>query len=254
MNGQEISNGVLMAVVLAASPWVGRLVIDLTDWIEHSDQAVWGPSPCKHCGADPVLWDRFPIVPFLQQRGRARCCGAPLGPALIGTELTALVLTIWAALITGGAEFLISALLGWVLLALAVIDYRTLRLPDPGTLGLVLTGLAVSAAGLSGPMLSHAAGAVLGFLAFALIGWVWHRWRGIEALGLGDAKLLGAAGAWLGVMALPSVVLIGCAAGLALALGKCARRGKVEGPVAIPFGPALALGFWITWLHGPIAL
>jgi leader peptidase (prepilin peptidase) / N-methyltransferase len=73
--------------------------------------------------------------------------------------------------------------------------------------------------------------------------WYFRRY-GQEGLGLGDAKLFAAAGAWLGWQALPMALLIAAVSGLvvALALGKTARA------TPLPFGPALALGFWVTWL------
>jgi leader peptidase (prepilin peptidase)/N-methyltransferase len=80
----------------------------------------------------------------------------------------------------------------------------------------------------------------------------YRRLRGVEGLGLGDAKLLAAAGAWLGPAGLPSTMLIACAAALAHA-ALLARGGSGVGwRTPIPLGPALALGFWITWLHGPV--
>ena len=67
-------------------------------------------------------------------------------------------------------------------------------------------------------------------------------------------KLYAAAGAWVGWEGLPSVMLVGAAAGLA---GTCllsrANRG-LGGRAPVAFGPYLALGFWITWLYGPLSL
>ena len=54
----------------------------------------------------------------------------------------------------------------------------------------------------------HLIGGVLGFAAFFLIAWLYRQLREREGLGLGDAKLLAGAGAWLGWAALPSVVLL----------------------------------------------
>ena len=82
--------------------------------------------------------------------------------------------------------------------------------------------------------------------------WAYRRLRGIEGLGGGDAKLLAAAGAWVGAAALPSVLLgAACAAliavaGLAIAGTRLSRRS------ALPFGPFLALATWAVWLLGPL--
>jgi leader peptidase (prepilin peptidase)/N-methyltransferase len=89
-------------------------------------------------------------------------------------------------------------------------------------------------------------------VGFALIAWLYRRLRGREGLGLGDAKLLGAGGAWLGWQALPSVVALGAAIALALALAGAAAGGKLSATTRIAFGPYLALAIWVVWLYGPL--
>jgi leader peptidase (prepilin peptidase)/N-methyltransferase len=135
-----------------------------------------------------------------------------------------------------GLILLETGLLTAVLAAIAWIDARSLRIPDALSLPLIGLGLAVQPA-LWDPVI----GAVLGYGVLWLIGGLWFRRTGTEALGLGDAKLFAAAGAWLGWQALPQVLLIAALSGLAFAL---ARRQR--GPLA--FGPWLALGFWLVWM------
>ncbi len=65
--------------------------------------------------------------------------------------------------------------------------------------------------------------------------------RGRVGLGLGDAKLLAAGGAWLGVALLPDVLLVSALAGLCWAVGR--RRSRIA------FGPFLAGGIWVVWLY-----
>ena len=74
--------------------------------------------------------------------------------------------------------------------------------------------------------------------------------RGRDGLGQGDAKLLAASGAWLGVAALPNVVLFAAVAGLAMA-AVLSLGGKVlTARTMLPFGPCLALATWLIWLQG----
>jgi leader peptidase (prepilin peptidase)/N-methyltransferase len=70
-------------------------------------------------------------------------------------------------------------------------------------------------------------------------------------MGLGDAKLLAAAGAWLGWQALPGLVVIAALAALAVALAQAARGAKLAATTRIAFGSYLALAFWLVWLYGP---
>jgi leader peptidase (prepilin peptidase)/N-methyltransferase len=138
----------------------------------------------------------------------------------------------------------LTAILGAVLLRLSWIDRREFRLPDRYTLPLIVAGLLLAAAGIGAGILSAAAAALLGFGLFWIIGH-WHfEKRGAEGLGLGDAKLFAAAGAWVGLAGLPYVLLIASAGGLMMA----ALRGRSSRPAGIAFGPWLALGFWVVWI------
>jgi len=133
-----------------------------------------------------------------------------------------------------------TVVLALLLLTIAVIDLRTLRIPDVLSLPLMAGGLGVAWALPVLPVWHHVVGAVAGFGLLALIGEVYFRRRGVEGLGLGDAKLFGAAGAWLGWQALPAVLLVASVAGLAFAVLRRERR--------VAFGPWLALGFWCVWV------
>nr|WP_282957627.1 A24 family peptidase [Silicimonas algicola] len=85
-------------------------------------------------------------------------------------------------------------------------------------------------------------GAATGFALFAILGAAYHRRFGVEGLGGGDAKLLAAAGAWLGWQPLPFVVLIASAGTLAVVLLSRSKRRDIA------FGPGLALAFALVWL------
>jgi leader peptidase (prepilin peptidase)/N-methyltransferase len=73
-------------------------------------------------------------------------------------------------------------------------------------------------------------------------------------MGLGDAKLLAASGAWVSWSALPSVILLGALTGLAFALAGSMRGGTLSLTNRVPFGTFLCLGTWIVWLYGPLAI
>lgn len=211
---------------------------------------VRGRSRCPVCGRTLGPAELVPLASCLALRGRCLGCGARIGVYYPAMELAALGLAIWAVAVAPGWIGWVGAALGWALLALATIDLREMVLPDVLTLPLIAAGLLVAAAAFGHP-LDHVIGAGIGGAGFAALGWGWERVTGREALGLGDAKLFAAAGAWLGWQALPSVLLTAAMAGLAMALIRTVlNRGGLRAP--LPFGPALAAGFWLTWAHGPI--
>lgn len=172
-------------------------------------------------------------------------------PITVSVAVSA-VLAGWAANVMGWTPvFVITLVLAWSLLTLAAIDILAFRLPDALTLPLAAAGLFVALI-LPNEIWAHVAGAIIGYGAFAAIGWGFARLRGREGLGLGDAKLAAAAGAWLGWAPLPSVVLIACAAGFLWVGAMATVRGRSALRERIPFGVALSIAIWVVWLYGPL--
>jgi len=206
-------------------------------------------SRCPHCGVTLTARDLVPLFSWALAGGRCRRCGDGLGWFYPGVELAAAAIALWSALTLTGWAMVVACLLGWTLLTIALIDVRRLIVPDTLSLPLVAVGLGVAFAGDAGPA-DALLSACIGYATFAFVGWAYERVRGMPGLGLGDAKLLGAAGAWVGWQGLPSVVLIGALAGLAgvLVAGGADRNRR------IPFAPSLCFGFWIVWLYGPMAV
>ncbi len=139
--------------------------------------------------------------------------------------------------------FVSTVCLGAVLFRLSQIDWRTGRLPDRLTLPTLAGGLALNTLLQSGWPSSHIWGAIVGYLVFWLIGTVFYAARGVDGLGLGDAKLLAASGAWLGIQKLPFVVLIAAVGALVVALAVRAEHSR-----RIAFGPYLAAASFFLWL------
>jgi len=155
-------------------------------------------------------------------------------------------------LVTGPLRYIGVGLAGWLSIA-AYIDARRFLLLDVLTLPLVLAGLVLSVFGLGPGLLDASLGAALGYGVFWAVSEFYLRVRGIDGLGLGDAKLLAAAGAWCGALQLPFVVLIGSLSAL-LAIAVSVLRGRsITAQTKLPFGPFLSLGYFVVWVmkaHG----
>jgi leader peptidase (prepilin peptidase)/N-methyltransferase len=229
---------VILPLGLIIGSWLGVII----NRYGTGRDPLWTRSACAQCGTPLGVPDLIPLLSFAALRGRCRHCGAAIGWFHPVIELAALTIAAAALAADGGApQTWADAGLGWALLAAAWIDAEHLVLPDLITLPLILAGLAVTwwlaPAGLS----SHAAAAALGYLSFTLLNAVYHAWRGHDGLGQGDAKLLAAAGAWLGAGLLANEVLLAGLLGLA-AVGLLRLTGKTTARTAkLPFGPALAL-------------
>lgn len=174
---------------------------------------------------------------------------APLRIRMAPVIAASVLLALWAALVTPNVPLLGPTLvLAWTLLVLGSIDLLAFRLPDLLTLPLTAVGLLIAVRLPDDDPLAHFAGAAVGFAALYGIAVAYRGIRGREGLGLGDAKLAAAAGAWLGWRPLPAVLLIACAAAfIAIGIG-FARRGRSALTEEIAFGAPLCLAFWIVWI------
>jgi len=237
---------------LIAAPFVGSFLGTLVLRLPEGLPVVAGRSACPACGTRLGPRDLVPLLSWAILRGRCRHCGTAVPSFYPAIELAALGVALWAWMVAGGVALLASCLLGWGLLALALIDRRHFLLPDALTLPLLAAGLGVTAL-LDPPSLpAHAIGAAAGYLAFAGIAALYRRVRGRDGLGLGDAKLLAAGGAWLGWSALPGVVLVAALLGiLEVLVARLAGGAPLAAARPIAFGTWLAAAIWLVWLYGP---
>lgn len=135
---------------------------------------------------------------------------------------------------------------------LSAVDLRTYRLPDALTIPLAACGMAVSLSHGFIPALWSAASAAIGLCMFAGLGAVYRRVRGRDGLGLGDAKLLSASGAWLGAEAFPTLLLWATGTAIVCVLIAYCREAPLSGATKLPFGPFLGVATWLVWLYGPL--
>lgn len=209
-----------------------------------------GRSACDGCGTPLRPLQLVPVLGFTVLRGRCRACGAAIDPWHPGMEIAGTGVGMAALAAHPGWEGLGGAVLGWMLLALAMLDVRHLWLPDRLTLPLLGLGLAAGLAGAEPPVADRLIGAAAAYLLLAGIGEAYLRLRGRIGMGGGDPKLFAAIGAWLGWHALPLVLLAASLGGLAAALALRIAGRPVDARSQLPFGALLALAGWSIWLAG----
>lgn len=246
------SHGWLWAIL--AAPFIGSFLGVLALRLPAGEPVALARSACPHCGHRLAAAEMVPLVGWIALRGRCRHCATPLGLFYPGVELAALAVALWAAWSLPGPLVWAGCGLGWALLGASLVDWRDGWLPDILVLPLIPAGIAVQALIRPESWPDHAIGAVAGFAGFAALAYIYRVIRGRDGLGLGDAKLLAAAGAWVSWAGLPSVVLLAALFGL---LGVMAARltgRRIGAATELPFGPPLAFATWLVWLYGPIML
>jgi leader peptidase (prepilin peptidase)/N-methyltransferase len=248
--GQIMSQSAI--ILLVTAPFIGSFLGLLIERLPLGETVVLGRSHCRSCGTTLGAFDLVPLLSWVASRGSCRHCRVALGWFHPGIELAAVGVALWSVLVVPGWLAWASAGLGWTLLALTVIDLRHMILPDVLTWPLIPAGLVVATLASPDAFLPHLAGVAAGAASLGAVAWGFNRVAGREGLGLGDVKLFAAAGAWVGWFGLPSVLLIGAASGLAVAVTLRWAKGNAGPSEPVAFGPYLALGLWITWLYGPL--
>ncbi len=234
-------------------------------------------SPPSHCACGkPIKWfDNLPIIGWLLLRGKARCCGSRISFRYPFVEtLTACVfLALWTILPTeqaiGGMVF------ASIMIFCTFVDIDTMTLPDFATVGGAIVGFVIS---ITMPQLQNAEIADAPFAASIMAGVIksavgiivgsgvlyWLRLLGEcvfrkEAMGEGDVILVGCIGAFCGwqgaVFAIFGGSIIGAFSMLPIVATrkivnkkpskksrKSVNSDEIPEPLAIPYGPWLALG------------
>lgn len=216
----------------------------------------WPRSHCPHCQHTLAWHELVPVVSWLVQRGRCRSCAAPVSRCYPGVELVCAALFAGCAA-TYGASFtsLAAMALCATLLALAVIDARTMLLPDALTQPLLWLGLLVNLAGVGFAALADAVlGAAIGYGLLWVVATGFRVFTGREGMGLGDVKLLAVLGAWFGWQGLAQLALVASLAGVAIGL-LLRALGRAQAGQALAFGPYLAVSGMLAlfWRGGWLA-
>ena len=227
------------------------------------------PSACPGCHAPIKAYDNVPVLSWLALRGRCRSCRTAISARYPVVELAtggffALVAAVvwpWTAVPTEAAP-LVAALLEliaflWLAgasVALAIIDVEHHRLPDAIVLpsyavGLVLLGASSALSGEWDALLRGVVGMAALFVFYLALALVKP-----GAMGLGDVKLAGVLGLWLGWLGWGELVVGAFAAfllgGLFSVVLLATRRAQRTG--GIPFGPWMLAGAWVGVLVGGI--
>jgi leader peptidase (prepilin peptidase)/N-methyltransferase len=231
--------GAVLGLVFGS--FIGAVVIRLPQ----GRSVAAGRSACDHCGAKVRARDLIPIVSYVLLRGRASCCGGRIDPLHTIAEAGGLVVGALAVVATPSPwHALCAAVMGWLLLPLALLDLRHFWLPDRLVAALAVAAMLPIAFGLPPDLFDRLVGGVSAWLAFMAIRFLYRRLRGREGMGAGDAKLFGALGLWLGWRLLPLLLLLAALGGLAFALATALGRGGIDRSSRLPFGLFLALAAW----------
>ena len=266
--------GYIFAFLFGAA--IGSFLNVVIHRVPNEESIVFPNSACPKCGAQIKPYDNIPILSWLLLRGKCRNCKVPISARYPAVELlTALVfvLVYWQI---GAVPFLPAALIFVsAIIALIFIDSEHMILPNVITYPLFVFAIGVRAGfalflgktafsdmsawpltlfpawpawglSLSGAVL----GALVGGGFLWLVGEAWKRLRGVDAMGLGDVKMMAAVGALLGWRLTLLSIFLGAFSGALIGGVVVIRQKDRDLQTQIPFGIFLGIGTIISMLFG----
>ena len=268
-----------LPIVCAFFAAVGAIIGSFLNVVIHRiplEQSIVLPnSACPKCKAAIKPYDNIPVISYLILRGRCRNCGVHISARYPAVEAFTAILFV-AVTWHDGLSFALGFDLAFVasMIALIFIDAEHMILPNvityPGVIfaliaRIVLPFLAGPAHFDDLPQLMSALpsmpvwlvsliGAVIGALAGGgslwLMGFMWEKLRGVEAMGFGDIKMMLMVGAFLGWRLTILTILLGALTGSIGGILVMYRRGSRDMQMMLPFGIFLGIGSIVSLLFG----
>jgi len=244
--------------------------------LPHEESIVFPNSRCPSCGAVIAFYDNVPVLSYLLLRGRCRSCESSISIRYPAVELLTALLFVAVTWLDGLTVVLAFDLIFVsALVALIFIDAEHMILPNaitypgivfalvarlaipfllgtphfddlPGLMNGMLSDMPIWAASFIGALI----GALIGGGSLWLMGWTWERLRGVEAMGLGDVKMMFMVGAYLGWRLTILTIFCGVLSGSIIGMALMARQGKKDMQMLLPFGVFLGIGSIMALLIG----
>jgi leader peptidase (prepilin peptidase)/N-methyltransferase len=244
--------------------------------IPNEESIIFPNSACPKCKTAIKPYDNIPIFGWLLLGGKCRSCKSPISfryPAIEILNALLYLLLFWQI---GFNPFLFLALIFVsAIVALIFIDAEHMILPDVINFPLLFFAIAVRlifAFAFGNAYFSDLAyyplnllnnypvwlvslfGAILGGLvgggSLWLVGEIWKRLRGVDAMGLGDVKMMFAVGALLGWRLTLLSIFLGAFSGAVIGIFIISRQKEKDMQTQIPFGIFLGIGSIISLLFG----
>jgi len=202
-----------------------------------------GRSKCPNCGKKIAFYDNIPIISYLWLGGKCRKCHQGISKQYILIETLGGLLAI---LMVWRYNFDIAALsaflIAMILLAIAVIDFKTMMIPDSLIIVLAVIALLNIIFIHNITITERLIGLVCVSIPMLLLAMT------LGAFGMGDIKLMAVAGFLLGwqntLLAMFIGIILAGIVGIRILIVKKGKEKKM------PFGPYLSIGILTALLFG----
>lgn len=229
---------IFVAIAFVAGLVIGSFLNVVAYRLPRGESLVHPGSHCPSCDVPVKNRDNIPVLGWLILRGRCRACGQSFSWRYPAVELlTAVLYAVVVATHDEAIDVVLGLMLVTALVPIALIDLDVRKIPNvitlPASILALAAGLALAIDFVPEQLIAGAAA----FAFFFLAAWLYPR-----GMGMGDVKLAGMLGLYLGRAVAPAIFLA-LILGVVVGAVVIARLGQKAGrKVAVPFGPFLAVG------------
>jgi len=204
-------------------------------------------SYCPNCGKTIKWFDNIPLISFILLRGKCRDCNKKISSQYFLVELLSVLSFLLIYYLFGiSITSLLFAILSIFFIIIFFIDLKHFIIPNTLTFPLMAIGFIKSFdpnlnTSIFPNYLNSLLGGIIGYLIIWTIIYLYKKFRNIEGMGLGDAKLLSAIGFWFGWISLPFIIFISSLVALLVVAPSLVNKSKKMSS-EIPFGPYIIIG------------
>jgi leader peptidase (prepilin peptidase) / N-methyltransferase len=224
---------------------IGSFLNVVTYRLPRGESLVKPRSRCPDCGTQIAWYENLPVVSWLALRGRCRYCRTRIPARYPAVELlTALAFALTVAARGADADLVLELPFVAALIAIAGIDLEHHIVPNRLVAPAAVWGLLAAALVASEELPELLLAGAGAFVALLLVALAYP-----AGMGMGDVKLAGVMGLYLGLSVAPAM-LVAFAAGSVVGVALIAIKGggRKQG---VPFAPFLAAGGLVGVLAGP---
>ena len=191
---------------------IGSFINVIIARIVDDNDNIYRPSRCPSCKNNIPWHCNIPIFSFIFLKGKCRKCKLKISFIYPIVEILSAITFLICYLNYGlSLDFLFSTIFFLGLLIIFFTDFKYFLIFDSITLPMASIGIVITAFSLNPfniRILDSIFGALIGYALIFSIRWLYFKIKKVEGMGLGDAKLFLALGAWLGFQSLLFILFV----------------------------------------------
>jgi|TARA_B100000929_G_scaffold285667_1_gene269605 leader peptidase (prepilin peptidase)/N-methyltransferase len=222
-------------------------------------QIVTGRSFCPKCKKKINWYDNIPLISFILLEGKCRKCKKEISIKYLLVELISGISFVFIFLnYNNYLEIAFLQVLVIIFLIIFFIDLKHFIIPDSLNFSLIILAISKNfipnfESNFTYDLNQSIVGGILGYFVIWIIIFLYKKIKNLDAMGLGDAKLMAGIGLLFGWKSIPFVLFVSAIIGLISVIPSLINKTK-NLRTEIPFGPYIIVSTIIYYFCGNLIL